>query len=448
MTDYDVIVVGGRVAGASTALLLARAGARVALVDRARRGSDTVSTHALMRAGVLQLSRWGLLDRLVAAGTPAVRRTLFHYEDSRPVQVSIRPSTGVDALYAPRRHILDAILVDAAVEAGADVLHETPVTRLLRDGEGRVAGVVATGPGGRLLPVTAPVTVGADGISSMVARAVDAPVEVRGRSASAVLYRYVSGFEPRGYEWAYGGRAAAGVIPTNGGECCVFVATTPERVRQLRKRDGTQAAFDTLLDVAGPPVAERVRDGGPGGRIRGWAGVPGHVRRSWGPGWALVGDAGYFKDPITTHGMTDALRDAELLADALLSVLGGSTERDALSRYQATRDALSRPLFEVTEKVAAYEWDTEGVQTLLRAVSSAMSDEVDHLQGQAPWPARGSGEGETVVLDNPPMAVVPSGTGKLADAGGRRGQPMEGVGPHDPGRILETSAFHSDRPPW
>ncbi len=447
MTDYDVVVVGGRVAGASTALLLARAGARVALVDRARRGSDTVSTHALMRAGVLQLSRWGLLDRLVAAGTPAVRRTTFHFEDSRPVQVSFRPSAGVDALYAPRRHVLDTILVDAAAEAGADVLHQTPVTRLLRDGDGRVAGVVARGPGGRLLPITAPVTVGADGISSMVARAVEAPVEVRGRFASGVLYRYVSGCEPRGYEWAYGGRAAAGVIPTNGQECCVFVATTPERVRQLR-RHGVEAAFDALLDVVGRPVAERVRDGGPSGRVRGWAGVPGHVRRSWGPGWALVGDAGYFKDPITTHGMTDALRDAELLADALLAVVGGSTERDALSHYQATRDALSRPLIEVTEAVAAYEWDTDGVQTLLRAVSSAMSDEVDLLQARAPWPPRGTGEGETFVPDNPPLAPAPSGTGKLADAGGQRGQPMVGVGPHEPGRILETPAIRSDRPSW
>jgi 2-polyprenyl-6-methoxyphenol hydroxylase-like FAD-dependent oxidoreductase len=409
MTDYDVVVVGGRVAGASTALLLARAGARVALVERARRGSDTVSTHALMRAGVLQLSRWGLLERLVAAGTPAVRRTTFHHEDSRPVQVSIRPSAGVDALYAPRRHVLDAILVDAAVDAGADVLHETPVARLLRDGDGRVAGVVARGPGGRLLPITAPLTVGADGIASVVARAVEAPVEVQGRSASAVLYRYVSGFEPGGYEWAYAGRAAAGVIPTNDEECCVFVATTPERVRDLRRAAGTEAAFDALLDIAGRPLAPRVRDGAPGGRIRGWAGVPGHVRRSWGPGWALVGDAGYFKDPITTHGMTDALRDAELLAGALLAVLGGSAEGDALSRYQATRDALSRPLFAVTEAVAAYDWDTDGVRSLLRAVSSAMSDEVDHLQALATWPPRGTG-GDTLVPANPrPMAPAPSG---------------------------------------
>ncbi len=137
-TDYDVVVVGGRVAGASTAMLLARAGARVALLDRSSYGSDTVSTHGLMRAGVLQLSRWGLLDEVAAAGTPPIRQTLFHYADGGSDQVTIRASAGVDALYAPRRLVLDRILVDAAAAAGADVAHQTTVTALLRDDDGRV----------------------------------------------------------------------------------------------------------------------------------------------------------------------------------------------------------------------------------------------------------------------------------------------------------------------
>src|SRR5215204_3519632 len=135
--DYDVIVVGGRVAGASTAMLLARAGARVALVERSRHGSDTVSTHGLMRAGVMQLTRWGLLGMVVDAGTPAIRRTDFHYADGESVQVSIRPGAGVDALYAPRRHVLDRILVDAAAAAGVAVRHDTTVTDLLVDSSGR-----------------------------------------------------------------------------------------------------------------------------------------------------------------------------------------------------------------------------------------------------------------------------------------------------------------------
>ncbi len=189
-----------------------------------------------------------------------------------------------------------------------------------------------------------------------------------------------------GYEWAYGDGAAAGLIPTNDGETCVFVSTTPDRMRALR-RDGTEAAFAALLGRAGPALVDRVAGADDGGRIHGWAGLPGYVRRSWGPGWALVGDAGYFKDPITTHGMTDAMRDAELLATALLDTSrGAASEAAALARYQAVRDRLSTALFAVTEDVAAYDWDTGRVQTLLRRVSSAMSDEVDHLQSLAEGP--------------------------------------------------------------
>jgi 2-polyprenyl-6-methoxyphenol hydroxylase-like FAD-dependent oxidoreductase len=290
--DYDVVVVGARVAGASTAMLLARAGLRVALVDRGAYGSDTLSTHALMRAGVLQLSRWGLLDRVVDAGTPPVRRVTFHYPHLDPVHVSIKPGAGVTALYAPRRHLLDRILVDAAAAAGADVMHGTVVTALLRDGHGRVAGVRGT-RAGRDLRLSAAITVGADGIRSVVAREAGAPVERQGLTAGAVLYRYPTGLPTGGYEWAYGVRAAAGLLPTNDGRTGVFVSTSPGQMRVLRKA-GTDAAFRTLVARAAPAFEERVAAAGPAERPHGWGGVPGFVRRSWGPGWALVGDAGYW----------------------------------------------------------------------------------------------------------------------------------------------------------
>ena len=375
---YDAVVVGGRVAGASTALLLARAGLRVAVLERSRPGTDTLSTHGLMRAGVLQLSRWDVLPRIRAAGTPAVRRTTFQYADGEIVPVSIRPSAGVDALYAPRRHLLDRVLVEEAARAGAEVRHEVRVTGLLDDGAGRVTGVRALARSGREEHLPASIVVGADGISSRVAREVAAPVLWRGRAAGSVLYRYVSGIVPAGYVWAYGNHAAAGLIPTNDGATCVFVSTSPDRMRRLR-RAGAEAAFDQLLDVAGPAVADLVRAGRPESRLHGWSGVPGHLRRSWGPGWALVGDAGYFKDPITAHGMTDGLRDAELLARAIVGIRSGDREAPALAAYQHTRDRLSAELFAVTDRIAGYSWDLGEVRTLLRRVSSSMSDEVDHL---------------------------------------------------------------------
>jgi flavin-dependent dehydrogenase len=378
--NCDVAVVGGRVAGASTALLLARAGARVTLVDRSAHGTDTVSTHGLMRAGVLQLSRWGLLDDIVAAGTPSIERTTFHYPDGDSVEVGMRPTPGVPALYAPRRYLLDRILVDAAAAAGVHVRHEATVTALLRGENARVTGIRVADRDGTTSDLPAAITVGADGVRSGVATEAGADIIRRGRSCSAMLYRYYAGLSTTGYEWAYGSGDAAGFIPTNDGLTGVFVGTTPARLRALR-RDGTQHAFATLLAKAAPRLAERVAPAEPVGRMHGWAGVPGFVRRSWGPGWALVGDAGYFKDPITTHGMTDALRDAELLADAILETLAGMVpEAVALKRYQATRDQLSTRLFEATEPIASYAWDLDQVRALLRQASSAMREEVEHLE--------------------------------------------------------------------
>lgn len=378
-SDYDVVVVGGRVAGASTAMLLARAGARVALVDRGKYGSDTLSTHGLMRAGVLQLSRWGLLDAVVDAATPSIRRTSFHYAQGETTNVEIRPSAGVPALYAPRRYLLDRLLVDAAAGAGAEVRHGLTVIALLQEGN-RVAGVKALDQQGRQVELKAAMTVGADGIRSTVATHTRARVRLRGRTAGAVLYRYCASLDTAGYEWAYGNGAAAGLIPTNDGLTCVFVGTTPRRMRTLRQA-GAEGAFETLLGQSFAELPERVAAAVPVGRLHGWAGLPGYLRQCWGPGWALVGDAGYFKDPITSHGITDALRDAELLVDALADSISGLLPApESLRRYQATRDRLSNRLFAATEAVAAYDWDSDTVRQLVREVSGAMGDEVALLE--------------------------------------------------------------------
>jgi len=377
---YDVVVVGARVAGASTALTLARAGARVALLDRSGYGSDTLSTHGLMRAGVYQLWRLGVLDDVVRAGTPEVRHTLFHYAGQQSVQISIKPGLGVPALYAPRRQVIDKILVDAAAEAGVDVRHGVRVTGSVAEG-GRVSGVGGIGPDGKDFEVGAGFVIGADGVRSVVADSVGASIVRQGKTSSAVLYRYYADLPVAGYEWAYGLGGAAGMIPTNDGLTCVLVATTPERMRHLR-RGGSEAAFEALLDLAAPEHRWRVDQATAADRLHGWSGWPGFLRQPWGPGWALVGDAGYFKDPITAHGMTDALRDAELLSVALLTGWsGGAPEASVLASYQARRDSLSVRLFEATEKIADYDWNLPGVQRLLREVSSAMTDELEVLQG-------------------------------------------------------------------
>jgi 2-polyprenyl-6-methoxyphenol hydroxylase-like FAD-dependent oxidoreductase len=177
----------------------------------------------------------------------------------------------------------------------------------------------------------------------------------------------------------YGDRATAGLIPTNDDATCVFVSAPPARMRELR-RAGQESAYRTLLDAASPGLGDVVAGAADHSRLRGWRGAVGRIRRSWGPGWALVGDAGYFKDPITAHGITDALRDAELLTNAIVATTsGGTAGRYAHADYQATRDRLSWAMWQATEEVAGFGWDAARARTLLRAVSASMSDEVDHL---------------------------------------------------------------------
>jgi flavin-dependent dehydrogenase len=175
---------------------------------------------------------------------------------------------------------------------------------------------------------------------------------------------------------------SAGAIPTNDGQTCVFVGTTRERFRRQLVTDDPFSGYLDLLGDAAPELLERFAHGPAPTHLVRFPGAAGHVRRTWGAGWALVGDAGYFKDPISAHGITDALRDAELLAAAIgRATAGGAEVRRAMTGYQQTRDRLSRALWEATEEVATYAWDAGEARTLVRATSAAMSDEVDHLAG-------------------------------------------------------------------
>ena len=373
---HDVVVVGARAAGAATAMLLARAGLDVLVVDRGRYGADTLSTHAVMRAGVVQLHRWGLLDDVIAAGTPEVRTTTFTYADEE-VRVTIKPSHGVDALYAPRRTVLDPILVDAARAAGASFAYGTCVTDIVRDRTGRVGGVEGRDCDGRAVRHEARWIVGADGLRSRVADAVEAPIERRGTGVTAVVYGYWSGLATDGYHWVFRPDACAGLIPTNDDHTCVFASASPERIGR-----GGMNILREVVRAAAPAVADRGASATPPGGVRTFGGRPGYMRVPWGAGWALVGDAGYWKDPIGAHGLTDALRDAELLARAITAVAtGDATESDAFGDFHRTRNCISLPLFEVVDTIAGMGWTDAEIPGLLRELSSAMSDEVDVVAG-------------------------------------------------------------------
>ena len=256
---YDAIVVGARCAGAATALLLARGGARVLVLERDAAGADTLSTHALMRGAVMQLARWGVLPRIVAAGTPPVRRTSFAYGPER-IDIDIREGHGVDALYAPRRTVLDPALVAEARAAGAEFRFNTAVQGLLRSAAGRVAGVEAVTADRRRIEIRTGIVVGADGRRSTVARQVGARAHVTGAHAAAAIYAYVAGLADRGNRWHYAPGLSAGAIPTNGGLTCIFASVSPKRYRDVIRRDLT-AGFEAVLREADPALAAEVAAG-------------------------------------------------------------------------------------------------------------------------------------------------------------------------------------------
>jgi flavin-dependent dehydrogenase len=346
---WDVIIIGGRVAGASTALLLARAGMRVLVVERSRRGADTVSTHALMRGGVLQLHRWGLLDRVAATGAPPVRRVTFHYgHDSMPV--TLKPYAGVDALYGPRRTVLDALLVGAAEKAGASFGFGLSMIDVARDRAGRVVGVVVRDHLGATWTEHGGLVAGADGRASLLARKVGAPTIVAGSHAAAYVYGYWPAADLDGYHWYYGDGLSAGIIPTNDGQACVFAAG-PAAVLAARMRHSRP------LDTARELLARldcRLTDltqGAPLGPVRFFRGLPARLRRPHGPGWALVGGA------ASDHAM-----------------------RIALCRYQAERDRLALPMHPIVDQLASHQWDLAQAQQLLRGLSSVMADDVEAIR--------------------------------------------------------------------
>ena len=371
---YDAIVVGARCAGAATAMLLAREGLSVLLVDGARHGTDTLSTLALMRAGVLQLHRWGLLEKVRAAGTPAITSTSFIYGDET-ITVPIKPRDGVDALYAPRRWLIDTLLADAAADAGAEVVYSSRLVDLERASDGRVVGVTIKQRDAAVRRVRASIVIGADGRRSTVARLVQAATCRESRHACGVVYTFWPGLENNRSRWFYRPGVSAGSIPTNDGDACLFVATPQARFHDEIRTDKT-AGYRQVLNECAPELAGEVAQKAPSEPLRSFPGQPGLIRQSYGPGWALVGDAGYFKDPITAHGITDALRDAELLARA---VRRGSDQ--ALAEYQSTRDELSWKLFDLTDTIAGFEWDLDSLKPLHLELSKTMNGEVEALLG-------------------------------------------------------------------
>lgn len=356
---FDAIVVGARAAGSPAAMLLARKGYRTLLVDRAAFPSDTLSTHVIHAPGVAALHRWGLLEEVVATGCPPMTRYSFDF-GPLTIRGTTRPVGGIQTGYAPRRIVLDAILVEAAARAGAEVREAFNVDGLVVE-DGVVVGIRHGGTVER-----ARIVIGADGRHSHVARAVQAPTYHTKPRLQYSYYTYFSDLAVDGLENYIRPDRGFGCAPTNDG-LTMIVTGWPYAEARAYKSDVEANYLATLRLI--PGIAERLQHARREAPFLGGS-VPGLLRKPFGPGWALVGDAGYDKDPITAQGITDAFLDAERCASAVDAWWSGTASYDeAMTAWHQERDTTVLPMYEFTSQLATLEPPPPEMQQLFEAMS-------------------------------------------------------------------------------
>ncbi|HEY7467771.1 MAG TPA: NAD(P)/FAD-dependent oxidoreductase [Dehalococcoidia bacterium] len=362
--SFDVIVIGARCAGSSTARLLADGGLRVLVLDKATFPSDTVSTPGMGDLGVKMLQKWGLLEEVRATGAPHEQTVGVKYGDEPEFEREIPP--GSFAPFCPRRSILDAILIRAATEAGAEI-RERAILRDLIWEDGTVVGLLYEDEKERRHEARARLVIGADGINSQVAKLVGAEAYDVRPSRSSFRFAYYSGIPIKRVELAWSHPVFVYVFPSNDDLACMAVAVNEETFRaHIADGDDVHAR---LFAGASPRLAEAFRAGKRETMFYSRRGRPGKKVQSHGPGWALVGDAGFFKDPVTGNGIKDAFVGAQLLSDA---VLQGFKNPDSMQRclaqYQSYRDELGAEVFAGSQKLASLEWTNEELPSIHQAI--------------------------------------------------------------------------------
>ena len=344
---FDAIVIGARCAGSPTAMLLARKGYRVLVVDKATFPSDVISTHFLWPHGASYMNRWGLLDQVLET-TPANQRIKLVNEGieltgSVPLgllkqhfQTLHGNEHGlVQSYLSIRRKVLDKVLVDAAYAAKVEVREGCSVDRLLMEGD-RVVGIAGRSAQGQPFEERARVVIGADGRNSLLARTLNLPKFDQRRRCTFAYWTYVSGFSLPEGQIHRRGRLAAAVVPSNFEQNMVLVWGPGDWFNSFRK--DLKNNHQRTLDYVCPEIGALVRAGQREERFYGTADQDAYLRPLSGPGWVLAGDAECFKDQCTATGMTHAFRDAELVSDAMDQHLSGSkTFEQSLESYQSRR---------------------------------------------------------------------------------------------------------------
>jgi 2-polyprenyl-6-methoxyphenol hydroxylase-like FAD-dependent oxidoreductase len=329
--QFDVVVVGARCAGSPLATMLARRGLRVCLLDRSRFPSETLSTHVIQPCGVTVLDRLGVLDTVLAAGAVPLTRFTLVTDDARVDATIDAEAFGAPAL-SVRRITLDHLLVEAAAAAGAEVRTGTGVTGLLWE-NGRVIGIETAGG-----PLRARLVVGADGRGSTVAKLVGATEYHLAPPGRMFAWAYFEGAANDEGHLRLGslGELTFAASPTDSGlyMAAVCPALGAKDTFLADREGGFMAGLDSW-----PELADLLSGANRIGPIRVMTNWHGYFREAAGPGWALLGDAGHFKDPSPAQGIADALRQAEHLANAVEAGLSEAADiDDELRRWWRRRD--------------------------------------------------------------------------------------------------------------
>lgn len=349
---YDAIIVGARCAGSPTAMLLARQGHSVLVVDRAQFPSDVWSTHFITGAGTALLRRWGAIERLEARGVPMFDHVLLNVAGNA---MSTKDVFGANEVCSPRRTDLDTTLRDMAIEAGAEVRMGTSVTEIVRDDSGRVTGVQLRDEAGNLVEESARVVVGADGRTSLVARAVEPASRDEHAIHGTGFYAYFDDFD---YDSEFAGALDGSFVfafPTGARSACI--GTEVASHHDDRVRSDPEAFFYERI-AGDADLTKRVQAATRDGRWHIGELPAGWFRHAAGPGWALVGDAAATKDPLLGHGITDSFIGAELLATAIHEGLAGDLDA-ALARYDDALWRVLQPVYEASRD-AAVDLDKSG----------------------------------------------------------------------------------------
>jgi 2-polyprenyl-6-methoxyphenol hydroxylase-like FAD-dependent oxidoreductase len=405
MAEYDAIVVGARCAGSPTAMLLARKGYRVLLVDKATFPSDTISTHVLWPHGAEIMDRWGLLDRLAATGCPPVALNMVFDVGPFALKGGVTGPNHGRGGFCPRRTVLDKILVDAAVESGVELREGFTVEDLTWTGD-RVTGIKGHGRNDGTVEDRAKIVIGADGVHSFVAKAVGAEEYDTVPPLATFFYSYFSGFEAEDLEQYVREYQGAAVFPTNDGLTIIAAVWPSSRFKEIRADvEGYIARVHELT----PSVKERLQGAKREEQWYGTAGVPNYYRRPYGAGWALAGDAGYNKDPLTAQGISDAFIDSENLVEAIDAGLSGSRSLpEALVEYEKARNERTRPLYHFTCELATLAPPPPEVQQLFGALhgnQEATNDFYAAITGAAPLPEFMSDENLGRIIATAEMAA-------------------------------------------